>query len=87
VTLRVPYYLLAPHILEQTDYVATLSATGADILAKMARLRVVEPPLELPSYKYSQIWRNRYNDDRAHTWLRERIASICRRRGLASAGV
>ncbi len=49
VTLRVPYYLLAPHILEHTDHVATLSASGADILAKMARLRVVEPPIELPT--------------------------------------
>jgi DNA-binding transcriptional LysR family regulator len=83
VTVRVPYYLLAPHILEQTDHVATLSASGAEILAKMARLRVVEPPIELPSYKYSQIWQNSNNDDRAHTWLRERIASICQRRGNA----
>jgi len=82
VTLRVPYYLLAPHILEQTDHVATLSASGADILAKMARLRVVEPPIPLPSYKYSQIWQNSHNDDLAHTWLRERVASICQRRGL-----
>jgi len=82
VTLRVPYYLLAPHILEQTDHVATLSASGADILAKMARLRVVEPPIELPTYKFSQIWQNRHNEDRAHTWLRERIASICQRRDL-----
>ena len=83
VTLRVPYYLLAPHILEQTDHVATLSASGAEVLAKMARLRVVEPPVELPSYKFSQIWRNKHNDDQAHTWLRERIASICQRRRLA----
>jgi DNA-binding transcriptional LysR family regulator len=80
VNLRVPYYLLAPHILEQTDHVATLSASGAEILAKMARLRVVEAPIELPTYKYSQIWDNRRNDDRAHTWLRERIAAICQRR-------
>jgi DNA-binding transcriptional LysR family regulator len=87
VTLRVPYYLLAPHILEHTDHVATLSASGADILARMARLRVVDPPIALPSYKYSQIWQNRHNDDRAHTWLRERIASICQRRSLAFAGI
>lgn len=83
VTLRVPYYLLAPHILEQCDHVATLSASGAEILAKMARLRVVEPPIALPSYKYSQIWQNTHNEDRAHTWFRERVASICRLRGLA----
>jgi DNA-binding transcriptional LysR family regulator len=86
VTLRVPYYLLAPHILEHTDYVATLSASGADILAKMALLRVVDPPIELPSYKFSQIWPNGRNDDRAHTWLRERIASICQGREIALIG-
>ena len=82
-TLRIPYYLLAPHILEQTDHVATLSASGAEILAKMARLRVVEPPLELPTYKYSQIWDNHRNDDEAHAWLRSRISSICERRSAA----
>jgi DNA-binding transcriptional LysR family regulator len=82
VTLRVPYYLLAPHILEQTDHVATLSTSGAEILTKMARLRVVDPPVELPTYKYSQIWDNRRNDDSAHIWLRERIASICHLRSL-----
>jgi DNA-binding transcriptional LysR family regulator len=86
VTLRVPYYLLAPHILEHSDHVATLSARGADILAKMARLRIVAPPIALPSYKYSQIWQNRHNDDRAHTWLRERIANICQSRRMAAVG-
>ncbi|HEV8245116.1 MAG TPA: LysR family transcriptional regulator [Polyangiaceae bacterium] len=83
VTLRVPYYLLAPHILEQTDHVATLSASGAEVLAKMARLRVVQPPIELPSYKFSQVWQSSNNDDSAHTWLRERIANICQRRSTA----
>jgi DNA-binding transcriptional LysR family regulator len=66
VTLRVPYYLLAPHILEHTDHVATLSAGGAEVLAKMARLRVLDPPIELPVYRYSQIWQDAHNDDRAH---------------------
>jgi DNA-binding transcriptional LysR family regulator len=83
VTLRVPYYLLAPHILEQSDHVATLSASGAAVLAQMAPLRVVPPPIELASYRYSQIWQNRHNDDRGHTWLRQRVASICQRQGLA----
>lgn len=87
VTLRVPYYLLAPHILEHTDHIATLSASGAEVLAKMARLRVVAPPVELPSYKYSQIWDDRRNDEKAHTWLRERIAGICERRSIPLAAL
>ncbi len=84
VPLRVPYYLLAPHILEHTDHVATLSASGADILVKMADLRIVEAPIPLPTHRYSQIWRNSRDDDNAHSWFREQIASICQRRGLAS---
>jgi DNA-binding transcriptional LysR family regulator len=86
VTMRVPYYLLAPHILECTDHLATLSAKGAEILATMAPLRVVDPPIELPRYNFSQIWQNARNDDPAHTWLRERIAGICQRRGIALTG-
>jgi DNA-binding transcriptional LysR family regulator len=85
VTLRLPYYLLAPHILEHSDHVATLWASGAGILAKLGRLRIVEPPISLPSYKFSQIWKNGHNDDCAHTWLRQRIAGICHRRGFGFA--
>jgi DNA-binding transcriptional LysR family regulator len=77
VSVRVPYFLLAPRVLERTDYVATVSARAGQILARMARLRVVDPPIEIPSYRFSQIWRADRNDDRAHTWLRQRVARIC----------
>jgi DNA-binding transcriptional LysR family regulator len=81
VTLRTPYYLLAPRILERTDHVATLPTSAATILTRLARLRAVPPPIDLPPYKFSQIWRNDRNDDRAHTWLRAHIARIFRQAG------
>ena len=77
-TLRTPYYLLAPRILERTDHVATLPASAAELFSKMARLRTLPPPIELPTYKFSQIWWNDRNDDPGHAWLREHIASIYR---------
>jgi DNA-binding transcriptional LysR family regulator len=77
VSVRVPYFLLAPRLLERTDYVATVSARAGEILARMARLRVVAPPIEIPSYRFSQIWRADRDDDRAHSWLRQRVARIC----------
>ncbi len=79
VTLRTPYFLLAPRILERTDHVATLPASAAELFAKMARLRVLSPPVDLPTYKFSQIWWNNRNEDRGHAWLREHVASIYRR--------
>jgi hypothetical protein len=60
-----------------------MSASAAQILAKMARLRIVDPPIELPNYRFSQIWQNSHNDDRAHTWLPERIARILPVPGIA----
>ena len=80
VALRIPYYLLAPSILERTDHVATLAASTAAFLARTARLRVLPPPLKLPSYKVSLIWRTNRNADPAHAWLRARIAAICQLR-------
>jgi DNA-binding transcriptional LysR family regulator len=80
VTLRIPYYLLAPRVLERSEHVANVSSSGAQVLAQMAPLRMLAPPIELPPYRYSQIWRNAQNDDRAHVWLREQIATVCRRR-------
>jgi DNA-binding transcriptional LysR family regulator len=77
VTVRVPYFLLAPQVLERTNHVATMSARAAHILARMARLRVVDPPIDLPPYRFSQVWRADRNNDRAHIWLRQRIARIC----------
>jgi DNA-binding transcriptional LysR family regulator len=79
VTLRTPYYLLAPRILERTDHVATLPASAAELIAKTALLRVLSPPIELPSYKFSQIWWSNRNDDRGHAWLRGHVADICHR--------
>jgi len=77
VTVRVPYFLLAPRVLERTDFVATMSARAGRILARMARLRLVEPPIALPSYRISQVWKADRNNDGAHAWLRQRIARIC----------
>jgi hypothetical protein len=44
---------------------------------------VVAPPLALPPYRFSQVWRAERDDDRAHAWLRQRIARICEYRESA----
>jgi DNA-binding transcriptional LysR family regulator len=81
VAVRVPYFLLVPRVLERTDYVATMPARAGQILARMAKVRVIPPPIDLPSYRFSQVWRADRDDDRAHSWLRQTIARICVSRG------
>jgi DNA-binding transcriptional LysR family regulator len=83
VAVRVPYFLLAPRVLERTDYVATMPARAGQILARMAKVQVIAPPIDLPPYRFSQVWRADRNDDHAHSWLRQTIARICDSRGSA----
>jgi DNA-binding transcriptional LysR family regulator len=77
VAVRVPYFLLAPRVLERTDCVATMPARAGQLLARMAKVRLVPPPIDLPPYRFSQVWRADRNDDRAHSWLRQTIARVC----------
>jgi DNA-binding transcriptional LysR family regulator len=85
VMLRIPYYLIAPGVLERSELVATVSSSSAQVLVQMAPLRTLPPPIELPPHRVSQIWRNTRNDDQAHIWLRSHIAAICRRRARSLA--
>lgn len=77
VTTRVPYLLAAAGILAQSDHVLTTTHGNAEPLIKMAPLRIVKPPLEIPPLAFSQIWYRRHDEDEAHRWLRELTARIC----------
>jgi DNA-binding transcriptional LysR family regulator len=77
VAVRIPFCLLATRVLEHADFVATMPSRAAHDLARMGRVRVLEPPLALPPYRFSLIWRVERGDEPAHAWLREAIASLC----------
>jgi DNA-binding transcriptional LysR family regulator len=74
VALKVPHFLLAPFIVAQTDLVLTLAERVARRFAELLPLRVLEAPLELPTYVCSQVWHERSHSDGAHAWLRGLIA-------------
>jgi DNA-binding transcriptional LysR family regulator len=78
VTTRVPYFLLAAHVLTRSDHVLTMTHACAEALTRVAPLRIVKPPLEIPPLAFSQIWHRRHDDDAAPRWLRDAAARICR---------
>jgi DNA-binding transcriptional LysR family regulator len=57
-------------IVERTDLIATLALRTARQLSKFSRIRMVPAPLEIGTFKYSQIWHSRNDSDPAHRWLR-----------------
>jgi DNA-binding transcriptional LysR family regulator len=77
----VPYFASALHLTGVTDYVLTVSESAARAVAGRLSLRIVEPPLALPSYSVNLLWHPRLDNEPASQWLRDvfvRAASATR---------
>jgi DNA-binding transcriptional LysR family regulator len=70
VQLKIPYFASAAWTIEHSDMVLTVPRRLAKRLAKIARIRSIEPPLELSEFRYIQVWHPRMDSDPAHQWLR-----------------
>jgi DNA-binding transcriptional LysR family regulator len=73
VGMRVPYFLLAPWVLLESDLVWTCPRAVAERLAARLPLRVLKPPFPLPRERIHLVWHKRNSDEPAHVWMRERI--------------
>jgi DNA-binding transcriptional LysR family regulator len=78
VAVEIPHFLVAPHVVRETDLVLTLAARVALSLAPLLGLRQLAPPLELPGFTMTMVWHERQHVDPTHVWLRELIASVAK---------
>jgi len=84
--LAVPYFLLVPEIVAHSDMISTLPERLARGYAD--RLRVLEPPLEIPGFTVGEVWHERNQREPAQQWLREvvfELAQAPQRQTLAPA--
>ena len=65
-----PQFLVAAHLLAESDEVLTVSARIAAHVVHRLPLRILEPPIALPRYGLDLLWHPRHNLDPAHTWMR-----------------
>lgn len=78
VALEVPHFLVAPHVVRETDLVLTLAQRLADRLAPMLGLRRLASPIELEGFTMSMVWHERQHADPAHAWMRGAIAGAAK---------
>jgi DNA-binding transcriptional LysR family regulator len=78
VALTVPHFLLAPHLVANSDLVLTIGARVAERFAELLPVRMVEPPVKLPGFEVRMYWHERHHRDPAQRWFREvmRSASV-----------
>lgn len=70
IAMTVPYFLAAPMVLAETDFVLTLPRQTALHFAKMADLEVLPYPCDSRTFFTRLIWHHRVHHDPAVQWLR-----------------
>lgn len=69
----VSHFRNAPDIVRASDLVATLPERA---VGQRERLRVLTPPVELPTFVFELVWHERTQDSGEHKWLRERVVEL-----------
>lgn len=78
VARAVPYFQVGLELVAGSDRVLTVSERIARKLAPALDLVVLEPPLPLLPFTLSMVWHPRFDGDRGHAWVRERLLATTR---------
>jgi DNA-binding transcriptional LysR family regulator len=85
IVLRVPSYLGVARILAQTDLLVIVPRLFGQALASQDRVKLLEPPIALPSYTVKQHWHERFNRDAGNMWLRKTVAELFFRKEISGS--
>lgn len=78
VAVRIPYFATAALVASTSNLVLTIPRRAAENFSGDRRLRLIEPPLELPNFDYRMVWHERTHSDPGHAWLRRLILKAAR---------
>jgi DNA-binding transcriptional LysR family regulator len=73
VALSLPFFVPATFAITKIDLVLTVPRRLAKMTARIAGVRVVEPPREIKSFPYFMVWHPRLTSEPAHAWFREQL--------------
>lgn len=76
VVLRLPSFLGIAHIVAQTELLVIVPRLLGETLASQESIRLLEPPLTLPSYEVKQHWHERFHADLGNIWLRRTMSEL-----------
>ena len=76
VRLHLSHFTSLPTVIERSNIVATVPRDIGHVFARLARVRLIDPPLQPPVFDVKQHWHGRVNSDAGHKWLRETVRSL-----------
>jgi DNA-binding transcriptional LysR family regulator len=76
IVLRVQSFLGVARIVAQTEFLVIVPRQLGNALAQQESVKILEPPVPLPSYKVKQHWHERFNLDAGNIWLRQVMMTL-----------
>lgn len=73
VVASAPTATAALHFVHESDMVVAVAERMCEALVRALGLQMVAIPLDLPAVTVIHAWHQRYDNDRAHTWLRNQV--------------
>jgi len=72
IALHVSHYLSIPFVIANSDLIVTVPLAVGISFAKLTRLRVLRPPIEVPRFDIKQYWHRRVHHDPRNRWAAPR---------------
>jgi len=76
IALKLPNYLGAAFVIENTDLIITIPQRLAELLETHCAFRIFPVPFTLPAYEVKQHWHERYHHDEGNRWLRRTVSEL-----------
>jgi DNA-binding transcriptional LysR family regulator len=76
VVLRLPSFLGVARIVAQTELLVIVPRRLGNTLTSQEAIRLLAPPVALPSYAVKQHWHERFHADAGNVWLRRTLAGL-----------
>jgi DNA-binding transcriptional LysR family regulator len=75
IALRVPHFASAPLAVMRSDLICTIASSVAIRSKELFGVKVMKPPLDIPSAGVVAWWPRQHDDDPACTWFRNELLS------------
>ncbi len=76
VVLRVPSFLGVARIVAGTELLVIVPRLLGAAFAEQEAIKLLDPPVALPSYSVKQHWHERFHADAGNVWLRRTLAEL-----------
>jgi DNA-binding transcriptional LysR family regulator len=76
IVLRLHSFLGVARIVAQTEFLVVVPRLLGEEMVLQERVQLLEPPMQLPSYKVKQHWHERFNADAGNMWMRKTMVKL-----------